>query len=117
MVILACPRRRWTNFGWTPRPSNSVAQVCLRARFVWERERLGGYRKPPPWTAWLEQWNDEHPGHRIKSASNFRAPDLYLLEVTGGLAQALRLIGFMTPVRSSIVAQHQGRYGAKLSEG
>jgi hypothetical protein len=42
------------------------------ARFVWERERLDGYREPAPWTAWLKQWNDEHPGHRIKTASNFR---------------------------------------------
>ncbi len=42
------------------------------ARFVWERERLDGYREPAPWTEWLRQWNDEHPGHRIETASNFR---------------------------------------------
>jgi hypothetical protein len=42
------------------------------ARFVWVRERLDGYREPAPWTAWLQQWNEEHPGHRIESASNFR---------------------------------------------
>jgi hypothetical protein len=42
------------------------------ARFVWERERRDGYRQPAPWTAWLQQWNEEHPGHRIETASNFR---------------------------------------------
>ncbi len=42
------------------------------ARFVWERERLDGYREPAPWTEWVEQWNEEHPGHRFKTASNFR---------------------------------------------
>jgi hypothetical protein len=42
------------------------------ARFVWERERRDGYRERAPWTAWLRQWNDEHPGHRIGTASNFR---------------------------------------------
>ena len=42
------------------------------ARFVWERERSDGYREPAPWTAWLERWNNEHPGHRIETASNFR---------------------------------------------
>lgn len=42
------------------------------ARFVWERERRDGYREPAPWTAWVEQWNKEHPGHRFESASHFR---------------------------------------------
>ncbi len=42
------------------------------ARFVWERERLDGYRERAPWTAWLERWNDKHPGHRIETPSNFR---------------------------------------------
>ena len=42
------------------------------ARFVWERERIDGYREPAPWTAWLRQWNNEPPGHRIETANNFR---------------------------------------------
>lgn len=42
------------------------------ALFVWKRERIDGYREPAPWTAWLKQWNNEHPGHRINTASNFR---------------------------------------------
>ncbi len=42
------------------------------ARFVWEWCRADGYHGPPPWTEWLRQWNDEHPGHRIETASNFR---------------------------------------------
>lgn len=42
------------------------------ARFVWERERLDGYREPAPWTEWVERWNEEHPGHRFKTASHFR---------------------------------------------
>ena len=42
------------------------------ARFVWERERLDGYRERAPWTAWLKRWNAEHPGHRIETPSNFR---------------------------------------------
>lgn len=42
------------------------------ARFVWDRERLDGHRERPPWTKWVEQWNDEHPGHRIDTASHFR---------------------------------------------
>jgi hypothetical protein len=41
------------------------------ARFVWERERLDGYRKPAPWTKWVKQWNEQHPGHRFKSAGHF----------------------------------------------
>ena len=31
IVMEACPRRCWTSFGWTPRPSSTVAQVCLRS--------------------------------------------------------------------------------------
>ena len=42
------------------------------ARFVWEREREDGYREPPPWTKWVEQWNETHPEHRFDSASHFR---------------------------------------------
>jgi hypothetical protein len=42
------------------------------ARFVYERERLDGFSEPAPWTALLKRWNDEHPGHRFKTASNFR---------------------------------------------
>jgi hypothetical protein len=42
------------------------------ARFVWERERLDGYRKPAPWKTWFERWNEEHPGHRFKTVGNFR---------------------------------------------
>jgi len=41
------------------------------ARFVWERERLHEHGKPRPWTAWWKEWNDEHPGDRIKTAGNF----------------------------------------------
>lgn len=41
------------------------------ARFVYERDRED-YRETPPWTAWLKQWNEKHPGHRINTASNFR---------------------------------------------
>jgi len=41
------------------------------ARFVWERERLNGYRRPF-WSALLEQWNEEHPGARFKTYNNFR---------------------------------------------
>jgi hypothetical protein len=41
------------------------------ARFVWERERLDGYRHPAPWTKWVKQWNNEHPGHGFKSTSDF----------------------------------------------
>jgi hypothetical protein len=42
------------------------------AGFFWERERLEGYREPPPWKAWFERWNEEHPGHRFESYSHFR---------------------------------------------
>ena len=31
IVMEACPKRCWTRFGWTPRPSSSVAQVCRRS--------------------------------------------------------------------------------------
>jgi hypothetical protein len=31
IVMLACPRRCWTNFGYTPRPSKGVAHVCPRS--------------------------------------------------------------------------------------
>ncbi len=48
------------------------ARTLEVARFVWERERLDGYREPPPWKAWFERWNEENPGHRFKSPSNFR---------------------------------------------
>ena len=48
------------------------ARTLEVARFVWERERLDGYREPPPWTAWFERWNAENPGHRFKTPSNFR---------------------------------------------
>src|SRR3712207_386640 len=37
MVLLACPRRCWTNFGCTPRPRRRVAHVCLRSC-----QRIGG---------------------------------------------------------------------------
>lgn len=42
------------------------------ARFVYERDRLDEYRDSAPWTKWVEQWNDEHPGHRFRTASHFR---------------------------------------------
>jgi hypothetical protein len=42
------------------------------ARFVWERERLDGYRERAPSTEWVKEWNDKHPGHTFKTASNFR---------------------------------------------
>ena len=49
-----------------------TAKPLAVARFVWERERLDGHRRRAPWTKWVEQWNDEHPGHRFKSANHFR---------------------------------------------
>ncbi len=49
-----------------------MAKPLEVARFVWERERIDGYREPAPWTEWLRRWNDKHPGHRIETASNFR---------------------------------------------
>jgi hypothetical protein len=49
-----------------------VEKTLEVARFVWERERVDGYSEPPPWTKWVEQWNIEYPGLRIKSASDFR---------------------------------------------
>ena len=42
------------------------------ARFVWEQERLHGCKEPTPWSAFFERWNEQHPGHRFKSYSNFR---------------------------------------------
>ena len=42
------------------------------ARFVWEQERLKGYREPSPWSVWYELWNEENPGHRFESYNNFR---------------------------------------------
>ncbi|MDQ5828110.1 MAG: hypothetical protein M3441_28695, partial [Chloroflexota bacterium] len=50
------------------------------------------------------QRSDTTEGRGLADTSVVLAPDLFFLEVTGGLAQALRLIGFMIPVRSSIVA-------------
>ncbi len=41
------------------------------ARFVWERERLNGYERPP-WTTLFEQWNEEYPGARFETYNNFR---------------------------------------------
>jgi hypothetical protein len=41
------------------------------ARFVWEQERLNGYRRPP-WEALLQKWNEEHPGARFRTYNNFR---------------------------------------------
>jgi len=42
VVMEACPRRWWTSFGWTPRPSSRVAQVCLRScqRISWRSSCL-----------------------------------------------------------------------------
>jgi hypothetical protein len=37
IAMEACPRRCWTSFGWTPRPSSRVAHVCLRSC-----QRMGG---------------------------------------------------------------------------
>ena len=31
------------------------------ARFVWEHERLDGYRDSAPWTKRAKQWNDNIP--------------------------------------------------------
>jgi hypothetical protein len=39
------------------------------ARFVWACERRDGYREPAPWTEWVKEWNDKHPGHRFETAS------------------------------------------------
>ncbi len=40
------------------------------AHFVWERERMNGYKRPP-WRVLLEQWNEEHPGARFETYNNF----------------------------------------------
>ena len=40
------------------------------AHFVWERERINGYKRPP-WRILLEQWNKEHPGGRFETYNNF----------------------------------------------
>jgi hypothetical protein len=36
------------------------------ARFVWEQERLNGYKKRS-WESLREQWNEEHPGHQFNT--------------------------------------------------
>jgi len=41
------------------------------ARFVWEQERQGGYKKRS-WNSLREQWNEEHPGHRFKTYNQFQ---------------------------------------------
>ncbi len=41
------------------------------ARFVWEQQKLHGYRKPP-WTLLWERWNTEHPTSRFETYNNFR---------------------------------------------
>jgi hypothetical protein len=51
-----------------PKTARPLAVAC----FVWEQERLEGYRKPSSWRAWFERWNEQHPGHRFKSYRNFR---------------------------------------------
>lgn len=51
-----------------PKTARPLEVAC----FVWERERLDGYREPAPWKAWFERWNEEHPGHRFKTAGNFQ---------------------------------------------
>ena len=40
------------------------AKTLEVARFVRQRERLDGYREPPPWKARFERWDEENPGHR-----------------------------------------------------
>lgn len=49
-----------------------TARTLEVARFVWGRERRDGYREPAPWTEWVKEWNDEHPGHTFETASDFR---------------------------------------------
>jgi hypothetical protein len=41
------------------------------ASFVWEQERLNGYKRPS-WPALLERWKEEHPGARIETYNHFR---------------------------------------------
>jgi hypothetical protein len=53
------------------------ARTLEVARFVWERERLEGYRERPPWKAWFELWNEENPGHRFKTPNAFRMTFLH----------------------------------------
>jgi hypothetical protein len=48
------------------------ARTLEVARFVWERERLDGYREPPPWKAWFVRWNEENPGHTFETSNSFR---------------------------------------------
>jgi hypothetical protein len=42
------------------------------ARFVWEQERLYGYREPTPWSNYFQRWKDENPMTDIKNYRNFR---------------------------------------------
>jgi hypothetical protein len=48
------------------RAVSSETQTCTASPATCERSSA-------PWTAWLKQWNDEHPGHGIETASNLRA--------------------------------------------
>jgi len=42
------------------------------ARFVWEQERLHGYKEPTPWSALFRRWKDKNPETEIKTYNNFR---------------------------------------------
>ena len=68
-VLRAYRRMRRQILGDTALPKTTTPLEV--ARFVWERERLNGYRRPF-WPALLEQWNEEHPGARFKTYNNFR---------------------------------------------
>jgi hypothetical protein len=70
------------------------------ARFVWEQERLDGYREPPPWKAWCERWNEENLGHSFKSPSNFRTTFL-----RG--AAAVKGLNFGRPEPIDAAAEHR----------
>lgn len=54
------------------RKLSKEARTLEVTRFVWQQERRDGYRKRPPWKAWCERWNEEHPGHRFKTPNAFR---------------------------------------------
>jgi hypothetical protein len=60
------------------------------AGFVWEQERIHGYRKVPSWRTLYERWNEAHPGYRFKSYNNFR---MYFMR--GG--KAVRELNFGWP--------------------
>ncbi|WP_273888842.1 hypothetical protein [Rubrobacter naiadicus] len=71
------------------------------ARFVWQRERADGRRKRPPWKAWFEIWNKEHPGHR------FNTPDAFRMAFLRGSA-AVKELNFAPPQPGSRRGRRSG---------